>query len=992
MTARRSCVVALLTSLLAFAVLARPSVARSESSAPADLEKAFCKPADAEKPWAYWWWLNGNVTRQQITRDLEAMKRAGFGGLLHFDARGYHDDDSHLVAPESRMEFMDPQWREMLKFGIEEAQRLGLEVSVNLSSCAGALKGPWNVGPDAPKRLIWTSAQVRGPQRLTCELRAPAEHHFWNLFVLAVRDPDASTPPSTVLDLSSGWKEAQGKVGSGAAATEVLDLTDRIDAQGRLQWEVPAGCWKVLRFGYATMSDHEYDVDILDTKAVTGHFDRMGRAILADAGPARKALTHFYSVSWEGTLPTWTPGLDAEFQRLRGYSMITYLPVLTGMVVNSPEHSERFVRDYYATLSNLFRDHFYGTLQDLCHQNGLKWHSESGGPWHRNKVPHFANSDQFEFLARNDMPQGEYWYGRKPSPEFNRPIAIAAHIYGRRLAAAEAFTHMTKHWSAYPAVLKPCGDSAFFDGVNQLIWHTFTMSLPELGLPGSEYFAGTHINPNVTWFEQARPFLDYLARCQVMLRQGRFVGDVCTYVGDNAYLHWGRTPKWSEKPTLSLSKGYSYDIVNTEVLLDRLSVRDGRLVLPGGMSYRLLAVDLADSTVTPKALRKIRELAQAGAIVVLGKLQPARAPGLANYPAADNEVKQLAAELWGTATGSARRNLGRGQILTGYATLDDLLKELRVSPDFEGPFDYNHRQAGDLELYFVAGQGQGDCTFRVSGKEPELWDPMTGTTRDAVCYRTTTDGRTVVPLSLPENGSTFVVFRKPAQAAHIASVKAAPGALDIQGRSGDKTRVTVWTKDRCSWELTSGKSRGVECADLPQPLTLTGPWNVRFAPGWGAPESIVFSQLTPWNEHANAGIKYFSGKATYYKQFTLDAKQANERVRLDLGEVLDVAQVRVNGKDLGVVWTAPWTVDITKAVKAGDNVLEIDVINCWANRLIGDAGLPPEQRKTKSNVALVAGPRPKTMRVFQGYASEDQLMRSGLMGPVQLVFGRDVAE
>lgn len=995
MTVRRSRVEALSACLLAFVILGHPLVARSESGsaspAKCGLEQAFRCPPDADKPWAYWWWLKGNVSRAQITRDLEAMKRVGFGGLLHFDARGYHED--LVPPPESRMDFMGSQWREMLKFSIGEARRLGIQVSVNLSSCAGALKGPWSVGADSPKRLLWTSAQVQGPQRLTCELRAPAEPHYWNLFVLAVRQDGAETKATATVDLSTGWQEAKGKIGSGPTVTEVLDLTGKVDAQGRLTWDVPSGTWKVIRFGYATMADHEYDVDILDTKAVAGHFDRMGRAILADAGPAaRKALTHFYSVSWEGTLPTWTPGLDTEFQRLRGYSLRTYLPVLAGLVVNDAERSQRFLRDYYTTLSELFRDHFYGTLYDLCHKEGLQWHSESGGPWDR-KFPHFANSDQFEFLSRNDMPQGEFWYtGTKRTQELNKPIANTAHIYGRRLAAAEAFTHMVKHWSAYPAALKPIADATFCDGVNQLVWHTFTCSPPEFGLPGSDYFAGTHINPNVTWFEQARPMLDYLARCQVMLRQGRFVGDVCVYTGDHAYQHWGRSPKWITKPSFTLDKGYAYDIVNTEVLLDRLSVRNGHLVLPDGMSYRLLAVDMAEPTVSPRALRKIRELIQAGATVVLGKLQPTQAPGLANYPAADNEVKQLAAELWGKAAGVSRRTMGQGRVLTGITAVDEVLKELHVSPGFEGPFTCNHRQADDTDLFFVSGQGQGDCTFRVSGKEPELWNPVTGTTRDAVCYRTTSDGRTVVPLSLIENGSVFVVFRKPAQASRIASVAAASDTLEIQGRMADKTRVTVWTKDRCAWTLGSGQSRAVQCADLPAPAMLTGPWGVQFASGWGAPASTVFEQLIPWNEHADAGIKYFSGKATYRKKFNLDPQQAKHRVRLDLGEVLYIAQVRLNGKDLGIVWTAPWSLDVTSAAKAGENVLEIDVVNCWANRLIGDAGLAPDQRRTKTNVALHTGKRSPKMKAYQGYASEDPLMRSGLIGPVRLVFGRDVAE
>ena len=504
------------------------------------LEAAFRQPPDTVKPWAYWWWLKGNVTRESITRDLEAMKRVGIGGLLHFDARAYHED--HVAPPESRMEFMSSQWREMLKFSIAEADRLGLEVSVNLSSGAGALKGPWEVGDDAPKKLVWTATEVRGP-KFSIELKKPEGHRFWDVAVLAVKHDDAAAT------VSDQWKDIAAELGSQPAVTEVVDLTAKVDAQGQLVWEVPKGRWTLLRFACMTMEGHEYDVDILDAKAVEAHFNRMGKPILEDAGPlAGKTLTHFYSVSWEGAVPTWTFTLGKEFDKYRGYSLRPWLPVLAGFTLRTTDESERFLRDYYRTLGDCFRDNFYGTMRELCHNAGLKWHSESGGPWDR-KLASFAEADQLAFLGQNDMPQGEFWFtGVPPSKnplDLNRPQAMTAHIYGKPLAASEAFTHMVQHWSAYPAALKPLADAAFCDGVNHFVWHTFTASPAELGQPGSEYFAGTHINPNVTWFPQAGPFMDYLARCQFMLRQGLFVGDVCVYIGDKPYQHWGRGTSWS---------------------------------------------------------------------------------------------------------------------------------------------------------------------------------------------------------------------------------------------------------------------------------------------------------------------------------------------------------------------------------------------------------------------------------------------------------------
>jgi hypothetical protein len=981
MIIRRSILKGLTVCLLALPIAWQPLTAVSAS-----LEDAFRRPPDADKPWAYWWWLKGNVTKEAITRDLEAMKRVGLGGLLHFDARGYHED--LVPPPESRMEFMSSQWREMLAFSIAEARRLGLQVSVNLSSDAGALKGPWDVGSDAPKHLIWTSASVQGPRHLECSLPRRPEKHFLDVALMAVHQgpsgPSADAGPRAAVVFSIPWQEASGKLGSTSPASQLVDVTDRVDAQGRLCWDVPKGSWQLIRFGYATMEGHEHDVDILNAKAVNGHFDRLGRAILADAGPAvGKTLTHFYSVSWEGAAPTWTPDLEQEFLSRRGYSLRTYLPVLAGIPVGDWGRSLRFLRDYHTTLGELFLDYFYSTLRQRCHEVGLRWHSESGGPWERN-LPTFTHADQLAFLARNDMPQGEFWVQGSRTHTICRPIAMAAHVYGRRLAAAEAFTDMHQHWSAGPALLKADADAAFCDGINQFVWHTFTLSLPEFGLPGAEYFAGTHLNPNVTWFDQAGPFLQYLARCQVMLRQGRAVADVCCYTGDHAYLHWGRAEKWSPRPTRLLGKGYAYDLMNTESLLERLSVRDGKLVLPDGMGYRLMVVDLVDATVLPDALCKIRQLVRAGATVVLGDRRPTHAPGLTHYPACDAEVARVAAELWSDAKQPARRRLGRGQVFTG-TPVDDVLKTLGVRPDFEGPLCSTHRRSDDLDLYFVAGQGKADCTFRISGKEPEFWDPQSGGIRPAVLWRSTADGRTVVPIELPKTGSLFVVFRKPAAAVHLVSLSGPPGGIDIDGRSANSVSVGLWRPGGYVLQTSAKQQLAVPAAAIPAPLPLVGPWTVQFQPGRGGPPSAVFQELTAWNQHADPRIKYFSGKATYHKAFTLTADQAGQLVRLCLGDVESIARVRLNGKELGIVWTSPWTVELTGVTRPGENQLEIDVTNLWVNRLIGDAGLPPERRITKTNVALFPGKR--AIKPYQGFCAADPLLPSGLLGPVRLEFG-----
>lgn len=961
-----------------------PAQSGVSTGPPDSLETRFLNPAEGDKPWAYYWWVNGNVDERTITRDMEAMKRQGFGGLLMFDSRNYHDDI--LPPPPPRMPFMSPPWRKLVKHSIAEADRLGLKMSVNLSSGAGALKGPWDVGDNAPKKLVWTAAEIPGARRVICPLDQ-AERR-WDIAIVAARHAEAGQPnqPAGEVNLSGAWHEVSDKL-TDDRVVQVVDLTHRVNDQGQLVWDAPAGRWTLIRFAFAVMDGHETDVDILSAAAVEAYFKRMAGVFIEDAGEAaRRTLTHLYSVSWEGATPTWTFGLEDEFMKFRGYDMRRWLPVLAGLTVQSPEVSQRFQRDYYKTLGDCFMHNCYGKLHELTREAGLTWHSESGGPWHR-KLPSFQHADQLAFLGRNDMPQGEFWY---PYRGLNRPPAMAAHIYGKPLVATEAFTHMRPHWSVYPALLKPCADAAFVEGANQFIWHTFTASPAEFGKPGIEYFAGSHLNPNVTWWNQSHAFLQYLARCQTMLRQGKFVADVCSYIGDETYLHWGPGDTWSTRATLAPGPGRTFDIVNTEVLLERLSVLNGRLALPDGMSYDVLVVDLDEEQALPQVLQRIVELARAGATVVLGKRRPVRAPGLRDYPGCDQTVRQLADALWGGADDPPSvRAIGQGRVITG-TPVDKVLQSRKLAVDFEGPFRYTHRRAEDTDIFFVAGQGDADCTFRVAGREPELWDPRTGRIHTGVDYRQTDDGRTTVSIHLPKNGSIFVVFRNPARRSHRIAVDVPHDQLQIVGRDGDVIRLHGWQNGDYQLRTSSNSPIKVAITEVPAPQTLTGPWKLNFAPGWGAPESIVLDQLIAWNKHDNPGIKFFSGTATYRKTLDLSAAQARSLVRLELGEIHHVAEVRLNGKPLGVVWTDPWTIDLTGAVQPGSNELEIDVTNTWVNRLIGDASLSVHDRFTKTNVTG----RVNSVKFphLRGYSAEDPLMESGLIGPVRLVFGvkRDV--
>jgi len=944
-----------------------------------DMEKTFVSPPKVCRPWVYWWWLNANVTEKSITRDLEAMAAQGIGGFLLFDVTAY---GHHIVpAPERRIAFMSARWRELVRYSLQEARRLGLKASINLSTCGGALRAPWDMEENAVKKLIWASTEVQGPGPVQLDKPKYTAPHYQPVAVVAARVGGGSGESS--VGPTSEWSTVKDTVQEKAeTATEVIDLTAKVDVNGQLKWTAPTGRWIVVRLACVVMEDRTEDVDILNVKAVESHFDRMGRAIIADAGPlVGDTLTHFYNVSWEGETPSWTPGFEKDFLKFRGYDIRSYLPALAGVNVTDKETTTRFLRDYALTISDCFMKNCYGQFDELCREAGLQWHSESGGPW-SHKPLLFREADQLAFWGRNAMPQCEFWvpgYRRSNA----RRTAMSAHVYGKRMVSVEAFTHMTHHWSEYPASLKSPADMAFCDGVNQFVWHTSTASPEEFGLPGIVYFAGTHVNRNVTWFNYVGGFMDYLGRCQALLRRGNFVADVCCYTSDKNCEVWTRAREWSKDASLNLPAGYSYDLVNAEVLTERMSVdTNGDLVLPDGMRYRMLAVDLEEDVMPVEALRKVVELVEAGATVVLGKRAPTYTPGLKNHPRATKELATLSARLWDSTTKT--RKMGKGIVMAGMP-LAEALAQVGILPDFEGTEDYIHRRDGETDIYFVAGQGRVDLTFRVAGKEPGIWDPTTGNIIPVVRYLKTDDGRVTLPMTLPASGSLFVVFRKPERQPHITAANG-PARITIEGRDGNTAPIRFWKDGQYAFGNSLGKTIRVDIAGLSGPLALDDSWEVRFASGWGAPESIVFDQLVPWDTHEDSSIKYFSGTATYRKEFELSPAQAEGLLRLHLGKVGCIARVRLNGEEQGVVWTAPWAIDMTGAAKPGGNLLEIDVANVWQNRLIGDAGLPADQRRTNTNVILEKGERTRRYRC-SSVNSIDELTPSGLMGPVRLEFG-----
>lgn len=651
----------------------------------------------------------------------------------------------------------------------------------------------------------------------------------------------------------------------------------------------------------------------------------------------------------------------------------------TGVTIVNEDVTARFRADFDRTIQDCLADNFYGHFADVCHANGMIMGNEAAGP---NNIP---PEDALKNLGRCDFPAGEFWVNYNSPDHFNpdpglklnlKQTASAAHVYGLRQAQAESFTQMEgdrTHWSFGPSELKPYANDAFCWGINRIMLHQATCQPPEDGKPGYEFCAGQHFTPNITWWEQSPAFFTYLSRCSYMLQQGNFVGDVCFYLGE-------------EPPSLAppkynvpgLGSGFDCDYCNAEVLLKRMSVKDGRIVLPDGMSYRLLVLQncvspvpevarrvgnyqsLRVSPIPSKAMsveviKKLRELVREGATII--GAPPEKAAGLKNYPKCDAEVQSIAAEIWGDLDGTSRteRRFGKGRVIWGKSPREALLAD-GVKPDCTYPgqaehpnnFDYIHRTSGDAEIYFVINRKNQpttqNFTFRVAGKQPEIFDPVSGSIQPANAFQQG-EGCTTLPLQFDRFGSCFVVFRKPI-------------ANEITGKAESNFPKLV------------------------QQQSLDGSWNVAFDPVWGGPTNAEFPDLASWTQRPEAGIKFYSGTATYRKTFDLSdsattvkaTDRKRKRLYLDLGNVKEVAEVRLNGQKLGILWCFPWRVDITKAVKATGNVLEVDVINLWANRVIGDLGQPKEKRFTKTHEAFR----------FDMLTKNTKPIESGLLGPVTL--------
>ena len=827
----------------------------------------------------------------------------------------------------------------MIRFAAKEAGRLGVKfcLTVGLAGTSGAI-----VPEYGQQKLVWSETAVTGPQSYDALLPAPdmeVAHTLGPPQTLSPGVAENAAPAKAPQPIHSKIRFAKAHPIAVLAVPdkesfspeEGIDLSAKADGAGRLHWDVPPGAWKILRFGYTpTGAKNAWG---LYTDGMSA--EALDKTWAATIGPMLKEMTPderegLYGIeddSWEAGETTWTKLFPQEFKNLRGYDLLRWLPALTGKNMGDIAATIGVRRDFYRTIADLVAKNHYVHLREIANKNGLVAFSEPSGP----------NTPQLDLMkdcSGVDIAMGEYWHPsmHRPTPArrfMMRAAASANHIYGKRLTPCESLTSVGPFWEESFFDLKNTVDQAFCDGCNLTVIHNFSHSPSVTAKPGYVYFAGTLYGRNTTWWEQTPAFNAYLGRCSFMLQQGFFVADALYYRGDNI----GQGEQMKTKPALP-AEGYDHDNCNLDALLTRVSVKNGRLVLPDGMSYRILV--LPDNSPMPlAALEKIAALVQAGATIVGPR--PSGLAGLVTQNDVQSKFNSLVAQLWGNGNAS-------GQIKTSGQPVE-VLRELQVPPDFEftglsnaGELDWIHRRTADAEIYFIASRWDApekvDCTFRVTGKQPEIWNPVTGEIREALTFMQK-DGRTTVPLQFNPRESVFVVFRKPV-------------APEVAG-----TAASNYPKFTTQSELT-------------------GAWEVSFDPKWGGPEKVVFDSLVDWTKRPEDGIKFYSGTAVYRKQFNLAAlPAAGEKLLFDLGEVHEEAVVKLNGHNLGVVWTKPARVDISGAARTGENNLEITVVNLWPNRLIGDAALPPEKRFTETNIHKFGATTP--------------LLPSGLLGPVRIL-------
>jgi len=991
------------------------------SAGAGSLEEAFVSPPDSARPGVYWYFMDGNQNPDEMVADLHAMKDVGIGSVLFLEV--------NIGVPTGPVSFMSDQWQDNVVHAIKTTKELGMEFILGTGPGWSGSGGSWVKPEDSMQHLVGSTTKVKGPTLFEQALPVAAPHKpnrfagmngshtavrnkwYRDVAVLAFPTPkediarfdnyDIKTlkdvrpysidkkAPTFVMPQADYRDIDSAKV---IDASRIIDLTSKMRPDGKLRWKVPDGDWTIMRFvsrltGQTTRpaprAGHGFECDKFNGDAYRRHWENYQGRLIEKLGPMTpgKGLTTIHLDSWEMSSQNWSGAFAKEFKKRRGYDPQPYYSAYMGLVVGSLEKTERFLWDMRKTSQELVLENHAGAIKKIAHQHGLKYSNE---PYDMNPAGNMDLGSVSDFIGC------EFWNANGgPDTQYSCiEAASVAHTMGKSKVFAESFTTAGMRYLNYPTNMKDQTDWAFAMGINKIIFHTFQHQPLGKGIkPGMSMGPyGVQWHRNRPMWDMFDAYHEYLSRCSHLLRQGQAVADILYLTPEGApHIFTAPESALAGSPRLKDKKGYNFDAVTARILKMRAKVKNGKIAFAEGSSYSVLVLPDVD-TMTPETLTFITKLVKAGATVIGNP--PRKSPSLVGYPKCDKKVQKLAEKLWGKSLANERQ-VGKGRIILDlvsagigpgslkaskttasdvadlyqdYETTAAVLRDMGIDEDFTstGPVRYGHRATKDKDMYFVSNTSdelvKTYCTFRVTGSIPQLWNPVTGEMSSLPQY-VIKDGLTTIPMTFDSYESFFVVFPKEISADRpaVAASDNFPGANPV--------------------------------------MKIEGAWKVSFDPKWGGPEEITFDKLIDWTTHSKRGIKYYSGIATYKKTFDVSIQKGRRkpRVYLDLGTVDDMARVKLNGKDLGVVWCAPWRVDITDVVKAKNNKLEIEVVNRWPNRMLGDTLEPDKDVRTvKWESGLLGGKEYKTGRyTFSTTTGPGKLLPSGLIGPVRISITND---
>ena len=978
-----------------------------------ELYEAFVNPPDSVRPGVYWYFMDGNISKDAMTKDLESMKEAGIGSVVFLEV--------NVGVPRGNVNFLGKEWQDCFAHAIKEAERLNIAVILGSGPGWAGSGGPWIKPEESMQHLVSSSVSVFGNGRhqhiqlpepapkkpyfgegvFTQELKEKWLNYYQDVAVLAFPTPSHQEPLTGIDEKALYYREpyssvpnvkprlsmpvvSEGSIKMAIPQQQIIDLSDKLTVDGKLNWNVPEGNWTVVRFGSrnngavtrpAPLAGLGFEVDKMDSVAFRRHLENYVGVLLKKIGTGNSdlqgGLKRLHIDSWEMGAQNWTAKFREEFTKRRGYDPLPFYPVYAGYTVVDVETSERFLWDLRLTAQDLILANHAKYLKNYSHQHKLKLSIE---PYDMN-----PNSD-FDLGAIADVPMAEFWskdYGFNTVFSVHEATSLA-HVGGKQVVAAEAFTAQNNEaWKQYPEVMKNQGDWAFASGINQFLYHTFQhQSLPDSLRPGMTMGPyGVHWDRNQTWWPLVGAYHRYIARCSYMLQQGRTVADILYVTPEGApQVFTPPSSATTDDVAMPDKRGYNFDGCSPLQLM-HAPVKNHQIVFPSGARYEILVLPNIES-MTPQFIKKIKSLVEEGATVVGNP--PKKSPSLVDYPKCDQIVKSISMDLWGTDTVTkslANRLFGKGEIRWGaalykpqelyptYELISHVLKEKGIVEDFKGAESvrYTHRTSPLSDIYFLSNKTAKstmvNVQFRVTNASPELWDPINGERRLLPEFNKKGNSITL-PIRFEPYQSYFVVFPK------------------------SKSKNNDFAKE---------VSNNVNLVELRK---LNGDWKLTFDTHLGGPKQPIYDVLTDWSKSSNDSVKYYSGIASYERSFDCPKDPKAKRIFIDLGRVKNMASVYLNGQNLGTVWTAPWRIDVTEAIKEKNNQLKIKVANLWINRLIGDQAFTDDGIKGDLWPEWLLQGKPRdskriTFTTFNPYNKNDTLRSSGLLGPVSILQALD---